>query len=266
MRDSYLHYIGGAVSGLCEVSITHPVDVMKTRVQSGMSWIPARSEGLRAYYKGFVPRIGGVVPMRLTFWGVQGSVDNFYRRRSGVYGGNEWWKRTGVVGFWSGFAQTLIDCPIENRKTRLITSASSNAAGNTAGNAAESLVHRNFRGFMPNLYRNVGFAWVFFGSHRFYEEFCLARMEREESDIERMGVSFGGATVGCILTQPFDCIKTFRQRGGVLGNSGGTVGTVAMMRVFGVKNLWRGMLGRLLTSGIGMCVGFYVYNSVLVKI
>lgn len=238
----YKHFVSGAVSGLFEVAITHPIDVMKTRQQTGLGW-PSRGEGFSTYYRGFIPRIAGVMPMRLVFWGVQGSVNARYKKNA------HWWERSIVIGGAVGASQTLIDCPIENRKTYLITREK-----------AESVdVNRRFwwdkisyGGFMPNLYRNVSFCVVFFGAHQ------LAK-DRGASDVEKLGVSMAGAGTACVVTQPLDCVKTYRQK----ARAGRNVSTVSIMRELGIRNLWSGLVGRSLTSCVGMGVGFWVYDWII---
>lgn len=229
------HYLGGAISGIFEISVTHPIDVLKIRTQSGLKW----PNSTKKFYRGYFPRLIGVIPMRLSYWGVQGTVDNFYDKNA------VWWKRGGVIGAWTGSAQTLLDCPIENRKTYLIT------ADEVGRSKDRKLIE--YRGFVPNLYRNVIFCSVFFGSLQYYNS-----LKREEDKIERLGASMLGASVACLVSQPFDCIKTQKQKA---GNSGKSV--VGIAKDLGWKGLWKGLHWRTLTSSVGMGVGFYVYNAVL---
>lgn len=73
-------YINGAVSGLIEVTLTHWIDVIKTRLQAekeitkgiSVSVLCKRiwaEEGFRGFYRGYISRMFGIGPMRATFWG-----------------------------------------------------------------------------------------------------------------------------------------------------------------------------------------------------
>jgi len=110
----------GGLSGLVEVGITHPFDTYKTRAQvnSSMPWKP---------YAGVVPRLLGVVPMRILFWGSIGSMKD---------------ENPILTGAVTGTIQTLLDAPIENAKIGSVLHVET----------------RPFRGFIPHCARNIGFA------------------------------------------------------------------------------------------------------------
>jgi hypothetical protein len=78
-------YINGALSGFVEVSLTHWIDVLKTRLQAekettkginvrNLSARIYKEEGVRGFYRGFISRCFGIGPMRATFWGVMDEV------------------------------------------------------------------------------------------------------------------------------------------------------------------------------------------------
>lgn len=112
----------GAMSGLLEVGITHPLDVFKTRTHVRGISRPFRP------YAGVLPRMAGVVPMRCVFWGTMLAGE----------------KPLGIVASsaLAGIAQTMIDVPVENMKIR-----------NIMGTCKPI-----YTGFWPNCARNVGFA------------------------------------------------------------------------------------------------------------
>lgn len=73
-------YLNGAVSGLIEVTTTHWIDVIKTRLQAEKEitkGISVRSlsariwaeDGFRGFYRGYISRMAGIGPMRAVFWG-----------------------------------------------------------------------------------------------------------------------------------------------------------------------------------------------------
>lgn len=82
----YIRYINGAFSGLIEVSSTHWIDVIKTKLQAEKetSKIPVNAvslskqiwakEGFTGFYRGYVSRMVGIGPMRAIFWGTMDTV------------------------------------------------------------------------------------------------------------------------------------------------------------------------------------------------
>lgn len=83
----YKRYLFGAVSGLIEVTSTHWIDVLKTRLQAEKETtvgINVRSlssriwaqEGFKGFYRGYISRMAGIGPMRAMFWGTMEVVCN----------------------------------------------------------------------------------------------------------------------------------------------------------------------------------------------
>ena len=122
-------FISGGISGLVEVTCTHPIDLIKTKLQEASQknivinnpikhfYSKYRLHGIKYMYSGFIPRIVGVVPMRFVFWGVQGNC-NEYINNYNICDTN----RLILAGIIGGSAQTLIDNPIESMKIRQMTS------------------------------------------------------------------------------------------------------------------------------------------------
>ena len=151
----------GALSGIIEVGITHPIDVLKTRSHvkgCNRPFLP---------YAGVLPRLAGVVPMRCVFWGTMLGAE----------------KKLGILqsSAVAGFAQTMIDVPIENMKIRKIMGT-----------------HRPiYSGFFANCGRNIGFAMCIGASIHIPAPYGV----------------FLGTTAGVLLTQPLDVLKTAAQTG-----------------------------------------------------
>lgn len=115
-----MDFLFGGFSGLVEVAISHPFDTYKTRAQVS-STAPFKP------YAGVTPRLLGVVPMRILFWGSMGTLKDQHPL---------------VAGGITGTLQTLVDAPIENAKIRGMLGVSTTP----------------FRGFLPHCARNIGFA------------------------------------------------------------------------------------------------------------
>jgi len=180
----------GGVAGVCEVAFTHPLDVCKTRLQAG---IPLKFD-IRSLYAGAVPRLTGVVPMRMVFWG-----STFWLNAHLPIEDER--RRALTAGALAGSAQTLIDGPIEVLKIRQIAGAEVGAAA--AASATQATVRVGmFTGFGATLVRNVGFCM------------CLTLGTFAAPATLPAAVGPGlGALVGTIVTQPIDTIKTLQQSG-----------------------------------------------------
>jgi hypothetical protein len=204
LPDYIVNFLAGGLSGICEVTITHPLDVIKTNMQykiakmtqgtKGDSMIQSsyadithryRVQGLAGLYPGYLPRVLGILPMRATFWGVQ--YTSYEHLKSYDITKNNRILLAGVLG---GSAQTLIDNPIEVIKTRIITSNRTNYS------KSPSIY---YAGFGPTLIRNIGFMVVF-------NKFSTA-YPTDDYRIKFVMSGLGGF-VGSIVTQPIDYVKT----------------------------------------------------------
>ena len=100
--------ISSIISSLVEVIVTQPIDVAKTYRQTGQQI----QLNFKTLYSGFIPRASGNIPSRSIFLFSQ----DFLRSELDPT------KRINkiLIPGLSGFAQTLVDTPIENLKMRQI--------------------------------------------------------------------------------------------------------------------------------------------------
>ena len=188
-------FIAGGLSGIIEVLATHPIDYIKIKKQEykqlGKEFNLPKIK-LNKLYTGLMPRLIGVAPMRVVFWGSQD-----YYRNALLKMDNKYLNKYNflIIGWNSAFLQTIIDTPIEIYKIGKMTNM-------TNENLKQSLI--NMQGFNANLIRNFGFtsviAYLCFNNHNhngFIDKFKYA--------------AFGGL-IGSVLTQPIDYVKTQQQR------------------------------------------------------
>ena len=137
--------------------------------------------GIRNFYAGIVPRLIGIIPMRLVYWGTLNSMN-------AVTHNQKKYIQYTVPGLTAGFAQTLIDNPIEVMKVKIMTGAS----------------HVEWRslynGFLPCLYRNTIFA-ISVG--------VTTKIYGKENPFLAGAV---GGFLGSLISHPFDVVKTELQR------------------------------------------------------
>lgn len=189
-------YVSGGLSGLVEITIIHPLEYFKTVKQNNNNlsfnkFIKKYSKnGIQSLYKGYMPRVLGIIPMRTVFWGTIHTSEKYLKSTSinkkYIYF---------ISGGLSGSVQTLIDCPIESLKTRMMTS-----------NIKSSII--NFNGFLPNLIRNVGFGAIFN-----YRKNNLKKNYKNKKIGFKDNLIIGSLSgiLASLVTQPFDYIKTVMQ-------------------------------------------------------
>ena len=127
--------IAGGISGLLEITATHPMHMIKTRLQQSNR---VRNFSIRNLYTGYTPRIMGVVPMRCVYWSVMNECNQFFKSKTLPI-----FFLSGVI---TGAAQSCIDTPIEFLKIQAIAKIKVN--------------HSIFRGFTSTVTRNMYFAGI----------------------------------------------------------------------------------------------------------
>jgi hypothetical protein len=191
-RNPYVLALSAGLSGIAEALTTHPLDRMKTEmqrlaldkskanIQAGLTSI-YRTGGVSNFYAGLVPRLVGIVPMRLTYWSTLKTMNDLTK-------GQNRFLEFVAPGLVAGAVQTVIDNPIEVFKTKLMTGATTVRLANL------------FDGFTPTILRNITFAIVVGASTKLFGQ-----------DRPFLAGACGGF-MGSIISHPFDVVKTEMQR------------------------------------------------------
>jgi solute carrier family 25 2-oxodicarboxylate transporter 21 len=229
----YRDFIAGGLSGISEVTLTHWMDNIKTRRQEAQltnSQINWNKLTIRDLYRGYIPRVAGIVPMRFVFWGAQ-STANEYCQPLPISSSSKYL----IAGGIAGATQSAIDNPIEVMKIKMMTS--------------KSQIKFNelnlYRGFLPTLCRNVTFASVF-NTVIHYREIHNHR--------DRFVTGAVGGFIASILSQPFDVVKTEIQRHG--SNQTQTFSFLYKLIKNNPKTLFSGGLTRCILNCSTMSIGF----------
>ncbi len=172
------------ISGIMEVGVTHPLDYIKTVLQSRTGANKNSSirtiKLLKTPYKGITSKLIGTIPMRILFWC---SLDNFNNKGYSPI----------TSAFFTSIIQTIIDYPIEQIKTQKMVH-------NKRIN--ESFKNINFYGaIIPHLFRNICFAITVN---------CIIQTNPDSSYHGAIG-----GFIGSILSQPLDNLKTHYQSGNI---------------------------------------------------
>jgi len=253
----YNRYISGCISGIVEVITTHPLDYIKTKkqefIQNKQGFLKhnnfyhhlLRTDGFNLY-KGVVPRVCGIAPMRLVFWGVQDSANNYFTQ----YPKLSKLKKGLIVGTLGGCCQTIIDNPIEVLKINRMT-------GNKIDTSFSSLSKIIFRyGFKETLLRNIGFA------------ICISTLcfqNKSENNLYNFSISACAGVLGSVLTQPIDYIKTKKQQlqnTKILNKQYPSQSLMSILRnIDNPRQLYVGGFNRALLSFFSMGIGYVTYSN-----
>jgi hypothetical protein len=165
------------ISSLIEVIVTQPIDVAKTYKQTGNKI----SFNVRTLYSGFIPRASGNIPSRSVFLFSQ---DFLKSELDPIKNFNKI-----LIPGLSGFAQTLIDTPIENLKMRQIFKLDK---------------VNYYKGFLPHLSRNIIFLIPVFNFKEYGKSY-------HDNAIHQALYGATGGIVGSYISHPLDTIKTLIQ-------------------------------------------------------
>lgn len=250
-------FMNGAVAGVVEVLFTHPIDVYKTRLQSQLAnkHFDTRPKHtsvhrcIQLHYNGFGARLCAVVPMRLTFWGVQDICNTHFQTHTTF---------TPIMigalsGIITGCAQTIVDAPTEWLKIQRITNTTPSSSAYSS--AIRKLVnYRYIPGFSPTLYRNIIVVCCLNTGLLCYGNATNA----EHLHTTPFAVGVVSSLVGSFISHPFDVVKTSMQRANTPRRT-----MRSWFRMYYRTNplsLWTGVIPRcsqvMLSMGIGSVV-FY---------
>jgi solute carrier family 25 2-oxodicarboxylate transporter 21 len=242
-KNSYgLSYVAGSLSGIIEVSVSHPIDRIKTEMQtlaltnSNSSIRSAvrniyNSGGIKGFYSGIIPRLFGIIPMRLTYWGTMKTMNGVTKHQNAIV-------QYFVPGIVTGCVQTIIDNPIEVLKVKLMTGAKTVKMGNL------------YDGFTPCMIRNIMFA----------VPVCICTNVFGTEHPFIAGAT--GGFVGSMISQPFDVIKTEIQR---YSKDKIVKSQKEIFMELYHKNpisLWSGVTMRATLGCVNMGVGFFVLGHI----
>jgi len=235
------NFLIAPISGIIEVTTSHPLDRIKTKMQEMIlqkrtpSVVGATKEiyqttGMKGYYSGYVARVLGIMPMRLVYWE---SMRHMNKRVEGQSRAVQIF----VPGIVVGCAQSLIDNPIEVLKVRQMTGESKTAISNIT------------KGFFPTLYRNIIFSIaVSFSVKAFGDEYPFA-------------AGAVGGFIGSVISQPLDVVKTEMQR--FKGDSkNGMVTIFSEIYRRNPRELFTGTLMRGSMGFVNMGVGFLAFKHI----
>jgi hypothetical protein len=192
-------------------------------------------------YRGLIPKLLGIFPMRLVFWGTQ-DITNESLKKYNITDK----KRLILSGIFAGTTQTIIDNPIDILKIRSMTSRNINPI----------LILKNdfFKGLGPTLAINTIFTSIInYGTNIYPSDNYFIYFLKSASS----------GFVASIITQPIDYIKTEQQRHHNTNNPR----TIPNIIINDYRYLMIGAMPRALLSFLTMGIGFtsYIFISNNIK-
>lgn len=238
--------ISAGISGIIEVSATHWLDRIKTKQQELMltginknlyetSINIYKCGGLKGLYVGILPRIIGIIPMRIAYWTTLIKINTYVENYKNSF------VKCLMPGLIAGFVQTLLDNPIEVIKIKLMTKKQFD-------NNIHFDLKKLYVGFVPTVIRNSIFAI----------SVSLSIQIFNNTENKFYAGAFGGL-IGSFISQPFDVIKTELQRSKTTNQNNTTFRTLLKLGK-NPYNLWKGGSLRSVIAFLNMGIGFYSLN------
>jgi hypothetical protein len=173
-------FVGG-LSGICEVLVTHPLDVIKIKMQV------KQNVQVKNLYNGIFPRLLGCIPMRIVFWSSQHRIEKWLQKRHIQTSYNFLFVSTGA-----SFCQTVLDNPIENLKIKQIQNETSSSIN-------KSIL---FRAFPQTFKRNLLYLTTF----KFLNE-----KVQHKNNTELISYTMITSGTASVVSHPYDFVKTLKQ-------------------------------------------------------
>lgn len=191
-------FMFGAISGICGVSVSHPIDTIKANVQARK---PVKYD-LRSLYSGIKPPLIGVGIEKALVFGIYENTSRYLRQNYAM----NYQQIIGLSGAIAGLGASFIVTPYERFK--IIQQTNRNA---TVLNIVRSQPTHLFRGLSATFSRETpGFAIYFLTYENLKRQYCSTY----NRDISAGATLAFGGTAGALawaLIYPQDTVKTRMQ-------------------------------------------------------
>ncbi|KAI9513048.1 mitochondrial carrier [Russula earlei] len=253
-------FVAGGFGGVCAVSVGHPFDLTKTRLQTappgtytgGLDVVrkTLARDGPTGLYRGVVPPLLGVTPIfALSFWAYDASkrlirVLTPNRAESALTTGE-----LATAGFLSAIPTTLVTAPVERAKVLLQVQGQAGSGTQYKGVAdvirhlyREGGIRSIYRGTFATLVRDGPGSAAYFAAYEVTKK-ALTPVNASSSDLNISQVILAGGTAGVAMWAiaiPPDVLKS-RLQSAPTGTYSGIVDCARKtIATDGVKALWKG--------------------------
>ncbi|KAL4238235.1 hypothetical protein ACF0H5_002947 [Mactra antiquata] len=278
-----MQFVAGGCAGFVEVSIMHPLDLVKTRfqIQRGpddpMRYNSLadcfkkmyRNEGLLSFYKGILPPLLAETPKRAVKFFTFERYKNMFSY--GSYIPQSW--VFALSGLCSGLTEAVVINPFEVVKVKLQAERSDfKQQRSSYATAREILREHGFgsqglgKGMTSTLGRHGVFNMVYFGFYHNIKGMVPVAEDPSMELLRRFLIGLASGTLSSIINIPFDVAKSRIQ--GPQPTPGeikyrtcfATIATV--YKEEGFFALYKGLLPKILRLGPGGAIMFIVYEHV----
>lgn len=273
---AFAHALAGASGGFATVLLLHPLDTLKTNLQSDTSPSPSARRALRALlasggvpalYRGAAPALVGAGAS----WAFYMHCFHFLRGTSPVPNAASDF----LAGSTAGLLTALATNPVWVVKVRLqLQRAAGGPVAPVYGGMFDAFVRIGRDEGLRGLYKGLGPSlWlVSHGAIQFtlYEQFKLALRQRRESDEEGTSVqdslvaSTASKLAAAVATYPLQLVRTRMQEvGGERKYASMGEGFMRVVRTEGLRGLYRGLGANVARVMPQSAVTFVTYEQVL---
>jgi len=274
VREGLCQLAAGGCAGAVEVSLMHPLDLVKTRFQKTKSSIVGtfgeiiRSEGLPSLYKGYLPAILQDAPKRatkfFTFEQYKALFSAEKNKPSAI--------ALAMAGFCSGLTEAFIITPFEVVKVRLqtetVVSLKHQKSAFTVAREIAAEYGFGTRGLYKGLTATMGrhgvFGGVYFGFYHNVKDMLPMCEDPWREFLRKFSIGLAAGTLASCSNIPFDVAKSRIQ--GPQPVPGeikyrtcfASIATVAKEE--GVTALYRGLVPKVLRLGPGGAIMLLLYE------
>lgn len=291
LKQAGMQLVAGGSAGCVEVSIMHPLDLVKTRfqIQSNITAGGAehysgivdcmkkmyKAEGLLSFWKGILPPIFAETPKRawkfFTFEQFQ-KVFNF--------GGPDA-KSTpltySLAGLGSGVTEAIIVNPFEVVKVKMQSNRAHQTLAPSTGQVAKEILREDGllgtqgagllnKGITATMGRNGFFNMVYFGFYHSVKNYLPQAQDPTAEFFRKVAIGFTAGTLGCCVNIPFDVAKSRIQGPQPIPGQvkyRGTAKVILMVyKEEGFFALYKGLVPKILRLGPGGAIMLLVYEHV----
>lgn len=223
---AHCDFLAGVFAGACNMFISHPLDTVKTNMQSGnIRFIQAtrilfKTEGAKSYYRGLLFPLCSTGFINSIIFGVYGNSFRIYQEMTQSTEAKQkyWFTHVFLAGSTAGIVKAVCACPIELSKVRLQVKVN-----NETGPLMVFRLILRKEGF-PGLFRGLeSMIWrdaIPYGLFMFVYEYLVEKLRSpdlvkshhyKEPTVDSWRTAAAGACAGMlswIPGVPFDVIKT----------------------------------------------------------
>lgn len=291
-RPSYgalalMQIAAGGSAGFVEVSLMHPLDLIKTRFQiqrgpddptrysSMLDCVRKmyRTEGPFSFYKGILPPILAETPKRATKFFTFEQYKKLF-----LFGADSpTFLTLTFAGLFAGLTEAVVINPFEVVKVQLQAERSKFTQQQSTFSKARNIVASGGlgmrginKGLTATLLRNGVFNMVYFSFYHNMKPFIPKSQSANSNLMWRLAIGFCAGTFGSLLNLPFDVAKSRIQgpqpQPGVVKYSKCLATIATVYREEGFFALYKGLLPKVMRLGPGGAIMLIVFETVYEKL